>query len=118
PAGEEFVLTVGARGAVDEVGLGGQVGSADGDAGVEVGQVPGDGLVVGLELQDAGVAEQLDAVAAGLEDVEEGALGDAVDVGSGFDLDAVFAAELRGVGVVLGDAVPEGEVVQPALAAG
>ena len=75
-------MPVGAGGAVDEVGLGGEGGAADGEAGVEVGEIPGDGLVVGFELQDAGVAEQLDAVAAGFENVEEGALGDAVDVGA------------------------------------
>src|SRR6478609_3013509 len=80
--------------AVHEIRLGWQGGAADRDPGVEVGEIPGDGFEVRLQLEDAGVAEELDAVPAGLEYVEEGALGDAVDVRAGFDLDAVLAAQL------------------------
>jgi hypothetical protein len=51
--------------AVGEVGLEWQLGPADGQAGVDVGHLPGAGLVERFEGEDAHVAEQLDAVAAG-----------------------------------------------------
>ena len=79
---------------------------------------PDDRLVLGVE-DEVAAGRDLDAVAAGLEAVEEEALGDRVLGGRRLDRDVVVEEQVGGAQALLARVDPEGEVVQaPARAVG
>ena len=79
---------------------------------------PHDGLVLGIE-DEVAPGGDLDAVATGLQAVEEEALGDRVLGGRGLDRHVVVEEEVGRAQALLARVDPEGEVVQaPARAVG
>lgn len=84
---------------------------------IDVGHLPRVGFIVRVQMQVTGVSEQFDPITTGFENVQERPLGDAVLVRACLDLDVVLAEHLRGVDVVLRDAVEHGNVVELAALA-